>query len=335
MKKLYFILLFVSSALCTARLAAQSYASDKEKIYIQTNHVFFAPGETVFFKTYLVRGADNKPSGISNSAYVEILGPSGTLLEKQTYQVENGYSEGSYTLREQAAGGIYKIKAYTSWMRNEKDSTLFTKAFTVQNIIAPRVLMTLDFEKKGYGAGDEVMADFSMRNLDDAPIKHYNGEFTVSLDGAALKKGSFTTNTDGKTTLSFTLPSDLHTTDGLLNIMVNYDAHPESIARSIPITLNKIDLQLLPEGGSLIENLPTIIAFKALNEFGKPVDVTGVVKDNKGQIVASFDSYKFGMGEFPFTPRPGETYKATITSPSGITKQYPPPRGQRPDGVDP
>ena len=220
MKKVTILLLLIWSTICTARLSAQStvYTYDKEKIYIQTDHVFFAPGQTVFFKIYLVKGTDNKPSRLSNIVYVEVLGPSGTLSEKQTYPVENGYGEGSYTLGEQAAGGIYKIRAYTNWMRNEKDSTLFTRTFTVQNIIAPRVLMRLDFPKKGYGPGDAITADFSMRNLDDQPIKYYKGDLTVTLDGQTQQKGSFTTDAHGKATLSFTLPQDLHTTDGLLNI---------------------------------------------------------------------------------------------------------------------
>jgi len=334
MKKLYFILLFASSILFAANLAAQStaYAYDKEKIYIQSDHVFFAPGETIFFKIYLVRGADNKPSGLSNIVYTEILGPSGAVLEKQTYQAENGYSEGSYTLGGLAAGGIYKIKAYTSWMLNEKDSTLFTKSFTVQNIIAPRVLMKLDFAKKGYGAGDEVNADFSMRNLNDAPIKYYSGEFTVFLDGQAQKKGAFKTDANGKARVSFALPQSLQTTDGLLNITVNYDSYTESIARSIPVTLNKIDLQFLPEGGSLVTGLTTNIAFKAINEFGKPVDVMGTIRDNDHRIVAYFESYKFGMGSFPFTPLPGESYTATIASPANIKEQYSLPKAV-PEGV--
>lgn len=334
MKKLYIILLLVGSTLCAVRLTAQTsaYAYDKEKIYIQTDHIFFAPGETIFFKIYLVRGADNKPSGLSNIVYTEILGPSGAVVEKQLYQAENGYSEGSYTLGELAAGGIYKIKAYTSWMKNEKDSTLFTKTFTVQNIIAPRVLMTLDFPSRGYSSGDNVTADFSMRNLDDEPIKYYSGEFTVSLDGQVQKKESFITDAHGKAALSFTLPQSLHSTDGLLNITVNYDAHTESIARSIPITLNKIDLQFLPEGGSFIQGLQTNIAFKAIDEFGKPVDVKGVVTNNKDEVVASFDSYKFGMGAFPFTPRPGERYLARITSPANIKSKYALPLSA-PEGV--
>ena len=334
MKKLSFILLLVSSTLFATRLAAQStaYAYDKEKIYLHTDHVFYSQGETIFFKIYLVKGADNKPSDLSNIVYIEVLGPSGAIQEKQIYQAEKGYSEGSYTLGAQAAGGIYKLKAYTSWMLNEKDSTLFTRSFTVQNIIAPRVLMKLDFPKKGYGAGDEVTADFSMRSLNNEPVKHYSGEFTVSLDGQTAKKGSFTTDADGKANLSFSLPQSLHTSDGLLNITVNYDSHTESISRSIPITLNKVDLQFLPEGGSLVTGQTTNIAFKAINEYGKPVDVKGEIRDNKDQIVTSFDSYKFGMGAFPFTPRPGETYTARITSPANIQQQYPLP-GAAPEGV--
>ena len=324
MKKLYFLLLLISSTLYTSRLAAQSpaYAYDKEKIYIQTDHVFFAPGGTIFFKVYLVKGADNKPSKLSNIVYTEIFGPSGTMLEKQTYQAENGYSEGSYTLSEQAAGGIYRIKAYTSWMKNEKDSTLFTKTFTVQNIIAPRVLMNLDFARKGYGPGDDVTADFSMRNLSDEPIRYYSGDFTVSLDGQAQKKVAFTTDALGKAALHFTLPNILHTTDGLVNVTVSYDSHTESIARSIPITLNKIDLQFLPEGGSFIQGLTTNIAFKAIDEFGKPVDIKGVITNKTDQVVTSFESYKFGMGSFLFAPRPGERYMARITSPANIKTQY-------------
>jgi hypothetical protein len=43
--------------------------------------------------------------------------------------------------------------------------------------------MKLDFPEKGYGAGSEVSADFSMRNLSDQPIKFYSGKFTVSVRG--------------------------------------------------------------------------------------------------------------------------------------------------------
>ncbi len=98
----------------------------KRRLHIQTDHVFFAPGGTIFFKVYLVKGADKQTSLSKLSVdivYTEIFGPSGRMMRsknKPTRQ-KNGYSEGfPYTLSDQAAGGIYRIKAYTSWMKNEK-----------------------------------------------------------------------------------------------------------------------------------------------------------------------------------------------------------------------
>ncbi|HSC37861.1 MAG TPA: hypothetical protein VLD19_08325, partial [Chitinophagaceae bacterium] len=38
--------------------------------------------------------------------------------------------------------------------------------------------------------------------------------------------------------------------------------------------------------------------------------------------VASFDSYRFGMGKFAFTPQKGQLYKATITTPSHIDQVF-------------
>jgi TonB-dependent SusC/RagA subfamily outer membrane receptor len=331
MKKLFYILpLLLHAVALTAQSAHFTY--DKEKLYIHTDHVFFAPGETVFFKLYLVKGSNNSPSTISKAVYVEVYGPSGTVVEKQTYPVTSGSCEGSYTLADDAPGGQYRLKAYTSWMRNEKDSMFFTKQFTVQKVISPRILMKLEFPRKGYGPGDKVTAEFSMRTLKDQPIANHTATFTVSLGGETRQIDSFATDAEGKAKISFSLPAALQTTDGLLSITASNDAYTESIAKAIPIVLNKIDLQFLPEGGSFVAGIPTTLAFKAINEFGDPVDLQGVIKDNNGRPVARFESYKFGMGKIPFCPEPGKTYTATITSPATIKETYPLPVATR-EGV--
>ncbi|MBL7749503.1 MAG: hypothetical protein JNM19_18835, partial [Chitinophagaceae bacterium] len=223
---------------------------------------------------------------------------------------------------DQFVGGLYKIRAYTSWMQNEKETSFFVKEITLQKVIAPRILMKLDFPEKGYGAGDAVKANFSMRNLTDEPIANYNGKFTVSVGGKELNTQSFKTDLLGKAVIQFELPSPLTTPDGLLNVKVEYDSYTESISRGIPIVLNNIDLQFMPEGGTLVEGITSTVAFKALNENGKAADIKGLIKDNNGATVASFESYHFGMGKFLFTPQAGLSYKAVITSPAGINKEY-------------
>ncbi len=320
---LFSILLLVCTIISHTSFAQPTdYVSAKEKIYIHTNHVFFKPGEQLFFKLYLVNAKDQTPSTVSASVNVEVLNPSGNVIQKLSYKAENGYTEGSYDFPEGTVGGIYKLKAYTTWMQNEKDSTFFIKEITVQKVMAPRVLMKLDFPKKGYGAGDEVMADFSMRSLDNQPIKDKQANYTVSIGGKVIGTSTFKTNYQGKAQVTFSLPKELTTNDGLLNITINHDAYTEAISRSIPIVLNKIDLQFMPEGGTLVEGLSTNIAFKALNENGKAADIKADVMDNKGNTVASFESYHFGMGSFAFTPQHGLFYKVKITSPTNIAAEY-------------
>lgn len=332
MKKTCLLLSVHACSLLAGNAQLPDYSSDKEKIYLQTSHVFFKPGETVYFKIYVVNAADQTPARQSGVVYAELAGPSGTIIEKSAYKAENGYAEGSFTLNEQAAGGIYRIRSYTSWMRNEKDSSFFVKEITVQKVIAPRILMKLDFPVKGFGPGTEVTADFSMRNLENQPLRNYTGKFTVSLAGKTVQTADFKTDREGKALLRFFLPQNLATNDGLLNVTVTYDSYTESIARSIPIVLNKIDLQFMPEGGTLVEDVPTRIAFKAVNENGKPADIGGEIQDGNGKEVASFQSYHSGMGIFDFTPQRGMAYKAVITSPLGIRDRFALPQASA-DGV--
>jgi hypothetical protein len=107
---------------------------------------------------------------------------------------------------------------------------------------------------------------------------------------------------------------------------VNTQGIGESIARSIPIVLNKIDIQFLPEGGNWVQNVNSTVAFKAVNEFGKGADVKGSILDEHQNIVTHFESFHMGMGAFSLKPVAGERYFARIENPSGNHSLIPLPQ---------
>jgi len=84
----------------------------------------------------------------------------------------------------------------------------------------------------------------------------------------------------------------------------------------------KIDLQFFPEGGCFVDNIETNLAFKAINLYGKEIDVSGEIFTNKGEKVADFKTEHFGMGKIKFTTNEEQKYYAIITSPSGNKKKY-------------
>jgi hypothetical protein len=77
-------------------------------------------------------------------------------------------------------------------------------------------------------------------------------------------------------------------------------------------------LTFFPEGGDAVEGVNNKIAFKANDQWGKPVKIKGVVKDNKGKTIDSLRVLHDGMGFFFLLPQQGETFTAkwSIRTPS-------------------
>lgn len=295
---------------------------EKEKTYVQTNHVFYKPGEEMYFKIYVVKGNNNLPAENSKVVNFEIIDPAGSAVKKMKYEITNGYAEGYFYFSEDMKGGIYKIRAFTNWMQNEEGKNAFEKEITLQKIVSPRILMKLDFPKKGYGPGDEVTANFSMRSLSNLPIPFYEADFTVMHNGETVSKGKFITDKEGKKQLIFKLPGRLKSSDALLNIKVNFDGFTESVSRNIPVVLNNLDVKFLPEGGTFINGIEQNIAFKILDEFEKPVDAVLAVYNQRNEKIKEISAYNFGMGSFRFTPEKGESYYAKIVKPENIAQTY-------------
>lgn len=68
-------------------------------------------------------------------------------------------------------------------------------------------------------------------------------------------------------------------------------------------------LSFFPEGGNLVEGLTSVLAFKANDRRGFPVNVSGKIVDSKGADVVTFKSQHDGMGSVSFTPSANETYR--------------------------
>lgn len=323
----YIVLLI---ALFSIDLKAQKQFKDfeKEKTYIQTSHVFYKPGETMYFKIYTVQAENNLPADQSRVVNFELIDPSGSVISKNKYEITNGWSEGYFHFSEDMKGGIYKIRAFTGWMQNEEGKNVFEKEITLQKVVSPRILMKLDFPKKGYGAGDEVTADFSMRSLANLPIPFYEAYYTVMHNGEKVTEGSLITDKEGKKQLNFNLPKVLTSSDALLSIKVVFDGFTESISRNIPVVLNKLDVKFMPEGGTFINGTEQNIAFKVIDEFEKPVDAVLEIYNRSHQKVAETSAYNFGMGSFVLTPEKSQVYYAKVIIPENISQTYPLPEAQ-------
>jgi alpha-2-macroglobulin-like protein len=304
------------------KLKAYTSHLPEDRVYLQTDKPFYEPGDDIWISALLRDGESLKPSTKSDIVYVELLNPKGTVERKINLITKNGKATGDFNLDHEALGGLYKIKAYTNWMKNNGEDNFFIKEIQIQDIVLPNLKMKLDFEKKAFGAGDEVIAKLELNSNENKPLANYKLKFVGSLNGEKIIEQAETTDEEGIKYIKFNLPKKLASNDGLLNVMIDYNGSTESISRSIPIILNTIQLSLFPEGGDLVKGLESKVAFKASNEFGKPADIEGIVVTEKGSKVASFSSFHQGMGAFKLNPQSGENYFVKITKPTGVQESF-------------
>lgn len=115
----------------------------QEKVYLQFDNTSYYTGETIWFKAFVVN-ASRLDRTKSRILYVELLSPTGTLLQRDKYMIVAGQADGSITLIDAATSqarekrgmtnypsGFYEVRAYTSFMQNFSDDIIFSRVFAV------------------------------------------------------------------------------------------------------------------------------------------------------------------------------------------------------------
>lgn len=103
-----------------------------EKIFTHTDKDFYLAGEIIWFKLYYTDG-DNKPADLSRLAYVEIVDKELRSILQAKIELKEGTGSGSLYIPVSLNSGVYKLRTYTSWMKNFSADYFFEKTITIVN----------------------------------------------------------------------------------------------------------------------------------------------------------------------------------------------------------
>ncbi len=304
------------AATLAARIEGYYEDHSGQRGHIQTDKPLYKPGETIWFKAWTLAARSLAlPQGDETGVTAKLVSPKGAVvLETRVRERESALS-GAFDLPADVPGGEYTLKM-------EYKDAAFERGVVVASYEPPRLKQKLEFLRKAFGEGDEVSATFEVKRPTGEPLAKKEVAAAIQLDGSELPRLTLTTNADGGAVVRFRLPEKMAQGDGLLTVLVDDGGVTESISRRIPIVLKKVQLSLYPEGGKLVEALESRLYFEARTPLGKPADVAGRIVDDLGNPVATFESYKNGLGRVTFTPATGRRYHAELTRPTGISERY-------------
>ncbi|WP_316785741.1 TonB-dependent receptor [Pedobacter frigiditerrae] len=293
----------------------------QEKVYLHLDKPYYAIGDDIWFKAYVVDSKTAAPTSISNILYIELINEKDSLTKQLKLQMVSGIAWGDFKLSDSLAEGNYRIRAYTQWMRNAGAEFFFDKSIKIGNGWANKVFTKTNNVYSLVNNIEQLKSTIQFTDKTGKPYNNANVAFETRLNNVVGSKGNAMTNANGEITIE-TLNKDPNTKKtGLIKTTISM-ADGSKVVKAIPIKSfsTDVDVQFFPEGGRLIEGLPCKVAFKAVNSNGIGENVSGVITDNDGAEVLTFESTYLGMGSFSLNPSAGKIYTAKIKLSNGNEK---------------
>ncbi|WNH08711.1 hypothetical protein [Thalassobellus suaedae] len=214
-------------------------------------------------------------------------------IEKTYLHTDRNY----YTIGESLWFKVYSVYAYNNLLFNNSN-VLYVELISPDSKIIARNKINIE---EGLGHGDFKLTDSTgVKKPGIYQVRAYSNWNRNFGDDFVFKKE--------------------------IEIIDPFKSHSESINKPMHSSLsqnlttekqNTFKIDFFPEGGSLLQNVANIVAFKAIDINGTPIVVNGEIFDDEDNLVTLFLSSHDGMGKFQFIPISGKQYYAKIKTVNG------------------
>ena len=106
----------------------------QEKVHLHLDKPYYAIGEHIWVKGYIVTAEKNEPSALSKVLYIDLIDEENVVKQAIKLPIKDGISSGSILLSDSLAAGNYRIRSYTNYMRNFDSDFFFEKQIVIGDI---------------------------------------------------------------------------------------------------------------------------------------------------------------------------------------------------------
>lgn len=341
MKKSFLLLLFAFSTLLISgfirddeplrkilrQLEKYRLGYPQEKVHLHLDKPYYAIGDNIWFKAYVVTAEKNELSDLSKVLYVELINDKDSIKKSLKIPLNMGLCSGDFNLTDSLREGNYRIRAYTTWMRNFGEDYFFDKTISIGNSISNTVLTKVDYSYSKEARGQKVNALINYSDMNGEPLAGKEVNYQIELDFRSILKGKGITDSKGDLQISFINNQPFVLKSGRIMTTIRLD-EKRVLSKNFPVksTSSESDVQFFPESGDLINGISTQVGFKAVSSDGLGIPVSGYISNQNNERIAEFKSEFAGMGAFSIRPNSNDIYTATIRFEDGSEKAFKLPR---------
>ena len=321
--------------------------------HLSTDKPMYQPGETVYFRALVLERFSLRPPYedfalnfvlTTPTQEQKVVGQGSGSISRPDKPAElikgpdgkplKGVGSGAFLIDPTAPGGEYILTVKDQSGRFPDQ----VRKFIVNRYQKSNINKELDFNRRSYGPGDEVVANCKAASSDGKPLSGKAVLASINLDGVQIgvdgnpnaDQVRFQTDSLGRVVLKFKLPAVIQKGQASISVVFDDGGNTETLVKPVPVVVNKLDMEFFPEGGDLIQGIKSRIYFQARTPLGKPADVVASVFENGVEILNQVKTLtdekepgiNQGLGKFELTPKKDASYEVKITSPIGIAGSF-------------
>ena len=292
----------------------------QEKLYLHLDKPYYAAGERIYWKGYLINAISHIPYTGSNFIYIELVSSDDRIQNRYKIKRKNGSFYGSITLPPDIPAGEYYLRAYTQWMMNAGDAYFYYHKLRIGNSLDRSIQSSIHYEE------GEGQCTVTVRFTDEQnkPLPDVRVENRIISARKTEKHYLRRTNANGEIGFNIPLIGDMGDSR---TIEVTFADGPYQYDRTFHVPLlgnrkQEFALSFFPEGGDLLDGCNQRVAFKAQQPDGNCCDLQGYLLNDSGDTISTVQTEHDGMGVFSFTPSAGEKYQVTASRNGSFYRRF-------------
>ncbi|MGD0755465.1 MAG: hypothetical protein ABR927_10440 [Bacteroidales bacterium] len=183
----------------------QDLKNSNSLLYLNTDRSYYLPGESVMFKTYILKDSENKTSSLNDTLYVALLDQEGLEVSSGIVPLNNSIITGKIELPDFLSEGNYILVASARSKNKFSPEKMFSRIIEIRESVESDLITDLSLADTLYESGSLLTAQIKFTGKGNKPVPV---SFAYQLTGTSgeILGGKSKANSDGIATLKLQLP---------------------------------------------------------------------------------------------------------------------------------
>jgi type II secretory pathway pseudopilin PulG len=273
------------------------------KLMVSSDKSVYQPGQAIHLRGLALRRPDLKPVAGHDVSF-SIADPKGNVIFRQRGVTSRfGIASADCALADEILEGAYQVSCQVG-------DTASELTIDIQRYVLPKFKVEVTFDKLYYLPGERLTGKVQAHYFFGKPVG--NGDVDVVIDqralpGARLNSVQARTDADGMAPFEFVLPDRLHSAEregeeAQLTIEAKVrDAagQEQKKTETCVVAARPIRIEVIPEGGTLVEGVPNRVYLLATYADGRPAQVRIAISGQSQEA----ETDDLGVAMVELTPR--------------------------------